>query len=61
MTIILPVNVKEDMTVEIVNYRIYKVSVTAALHRCHGFESHCGPNFFLAGGRGGGWLGGWGA
>ena len=26
--VILVVNVKEDMTVEIVNYRIYKVSVT---------------------------------
>ena len=38
MTVI--VNVKEDVTVEIVNYCIYKVSVTAALHRCHGFESH---------------------
>lgn len=38
MTII--VNVKEDVTVEIVNYYIYKVSATAALHRCHGFESH---------------------
>ena len=37
MTII--VNLKEDVTVKIVNYCIYKVSVTAALHRCHGFES----------------------
>lgn len=39
MTIFI-VTVKEDVTVEIVNYYIYKVSATAALHRCHGFESH---------------------